>query len=245
MTGQIFSVVGICHDLLFIIITILIRAFKGSLNSSLFDDSGFVRLDNGEVVGCITNIQTLLLAAYEFLYYNTYGLIYDMRRGFVVEKVLLLLDTSGSMYGEKISALNYATSRFVCGLESITLLREPLVAVITFGGKPVESPFVPLGQFAIVDFEAKGETRLSEALRKAAAEAAPDTMCLLISDGLAMDGDFLKIQLECPAYAIAIGYDADIFMLSRFTGASERVFPPGEAEMLPGYLMQRDFNAME
>ena len=162
-----------------------------------------------------------------------------------MESVLLLLDTSGSMYGEKNSALLYAASRFICGLKSITLLKEPLVAVITFGGKPVESPFVPLGQFADLDIEAKGETRLSEALRKAAFVAASDTVCVLISDGLAMDGDFEKIQLKYPKYAIAVGYDADFFMLSRFTAASERVFPPYEAEMMPGYLMQRDFNAME
>ena len=162
-----------------------------------------------------------------------------------MEKVLLLLDTSGSMHGEKISALLYAARRFICGLENITLHREPLVSVITFGGQPVESSFLALGQFSVWDIEAKGETRLSEALRMAAVLAAPDTLCVLISDGLAMDGDFSKIQLDCPTYAIAIGYDADIFMLSRFTGASERVFPPYEAEMLPGYLMQYDFNATE
>ena len=162
--------------------------------------------------------------------------------GGAMEKVLLLLDTSGSMYGEKITALDYAARRFISGLGSIALPTEPSVAVITFGGKPVESPFHPLGQFSLTCFEAKGETRLSEALSRAAVLAAPGTMCVLISDGLAMDGDFSKIRFACPTYAIAIGYDADICVLSRFTGASEKVFPPYEAEMLPGYFM---YNTME
>ena len=159
-----------------------------------------------------------------------------------MERVLLLLDTSGSMYGEKIFALTYVVERFICGLENITLPTDPKVAAITFGGKPVESPLHPLGQFSLGGIEAKGETRLSEALRRAAVLTIPGTLCVLISDGLAMDGDFVKIQLECGAYAIAIGYDADFFMLSRFTGAIERVFPPYEAEMLPGFFLQSGFD---
>ena len=162
-----------------------------------------------------------------------------------MQNVLLLLDTSGSMHGEKISALVYAVERFICGIKNITLCKEPSVAVITFGGNPAWSDFLPLSKFTLSSVEARGETKLTEALRKAAYMSVPETVCVLVSDGMAMDGGFAKVRLECKAYAIAIGYDADLFMLSRFTGSNERVFLPFEAERLPGYMMRHDFSLLE
>ena len=159
--------------------------------------------------------------------------------------VLLFLDTSGSMHGEKIFALSYAVERFIHGLRDIAFSQEPMIASFTFGGKLTQTPFVPLSQLALWSIEARGATLLSEALTKAQTLAASSTVCVLISDGLVTNGDFAKIRFDCQKYAIAVGSDADKLMLSRFTGANERVFPTYESEMLPGYILQREYNTME
>ena len=155
--------------------------------------------------------------------------------------VLLFLDTSGSMHGEKIFALNYAVERFIHGFRDIAFTQEPMLAAFTFGGKLTQTPYAPLSQFTLWSIEAKGATLLSEAMTIAQALATPNTVCVLISDGLVMNGDFAKIRFVCQKYAIAVGSDADLLMLSRFTGANERVFPTYESEMLPGYILHREY----
>ena len=171
---------------------------------------------------------------------------------------ILLLDTSGSMFGEegeKTLALNLAVDNLQVGLRN--LLPEPKVAIITFGKSPVLQDFVPISQISPKTYEAQGKTLLTEAVRLASslssgsfsqASQAPQTsqvsqasneesITILVSDGAPNDGDFSKIPLAGQKYAIAIGIDADYEQLARFTQNPNRVMPPHEAGHLPAYAL--------
>ena len=139
------------------------------------------------------------------------------------------------MYGEKIWGLNLAIEELLAGFLDLTLASMPGVAAITFGKETVLYPFVPLDRFSLPRLEAFGDTKLTEALAMASEIATDETITLLVSDGAPNDGRFSKAPLKGTAFAMAIGYDADPDLLSRFTGYSDRVFPSVEARSLPGY----------
>ena len=157
---------------------------------------------------------------------------------------LLMLDTSGSMYGEcgeKIHSLNTAAAEFLEALKAV--LPEPELAVITFGGPPSLQNFAPVSQITLKTCEAGGKTPLTEAVVLAAGLFqnidSNNLITVLISDGAPDDGDFRKTPLPGLVYALSIGLDADYEQLSRFTGSSSRVLPPHEARSLPGYALQK------
>ena len=153
---------------------------------------------------------------------------------------LLLLDTSGSMYGEngeKILGLNQAFTNFMDGLRGI--LPEPRLAVITYGGSSTMHDFHHISQIAPKTYEARGRSPLSEATALAADIVTKNVITILISDGAADDSDYTKISLKGPVYAIAVGADADHEQLARFTGSPKRVLPPHAASDLPGYALQK------
>ena len=150
--------------------------------------------------------------------------------------ILLLLDTSGSMHGEKIIALNYAAEGFKEGLGRVTYVGQPTILVVTFGGS-VSEP-LSIGQIDRFCFEAVGETYLSEALARIQGFVRAETLCVLMSDGHFVDGDFTKYDRGRP-FAIGIGRDRDDGMLAQFAGGIDRVFSPWEAERLPGAIAVR------
>ena len=153
---------------------------------------------------------------------------------------LLLLDTSGSMYGEKgekILGLNKAFENLLDGTRS--LLPEPRLAIITFGESTSLQDFQYISQIAPKTYEARGKSPLTEAAALAAGITTKNIISILISDGAPNDSDYTKIKLEGPAYAIAIGADADFEQLARFTGSAKRVLPPHAARDLPAYALQK------
>lgn len=158
----------------------------------------------------------------------------------MTQNFLLLLDISGSMYGEngeKILGMNQAVESFIEGAKEI--IPEPLLAIITFGETIKMQDFYPLSQIAPKTYKAAGKSPLSEAVKLAGNTATKDTITILISDGAFNDSDYIKIPLLGEKYAIGIGADADHEQLSRFTGSTQSVLPPHTAADLPGYALAR------
>lgn len=149
---------------------------------------------------------------------------------------VLLLDNSGSMFGEKLFALRFAAEGFLRGIKELALAKEPAVTLALLGGRAEAAAPVLAGQAALPEFAAGGEMRLAEGIA-AAKPAAPGGFFVLFSDGGAVDGGFLDERPGLRTYAVAIGPDADARMLAQFAGCLSRVFPPHEAAMLPGYIL--------
>lgn len=145
---------------------------------------------------------------------------------------ILLLDTSGSMYGEqgeKILALNLAVSGLFEGF--LRMSPEPNIAIITFGGTAQLRDFSPASEIPQHAYEARGTTPLTEALALAEPLDALNVTTILLSDGAADDNEFSALRLQGDAYAIAIGADADYEQLARFTRNPAHVFSPSEGRL--------------
>lgn len=156
---------------------------------------------------------------------------------------ILLLDTSGSMYGEageKILGLNCAVSNFVDGLK--TIAPEPQLAIVTFGGPPSVQDFIPAGLVSLKTYEAKGSGYFDDALEIAASlSGSADVVAIvLMSDGALPFYDYSKIPEGYPLYAVAIGIDADYDQLERFTDNPDTVLPPYAANDLAGFALTRN-----
>ena len=157
---------------------------------------------------------------------------------------ILLLDTSGSMYGEageKILGLNQAVANILDGLRAI--VPEPRLTTITFGGSPVVQDFTSVG-VTPETYEARGRDCLVEAVSLAAEIAAQKdepVVTVLLTDGAINNPKIFANNPQLgPIYTIGIGVDADYEQLARFTGSAETVFPPYEAEGLPGYALAKE-----
>ena len=112
--------------------------------------------------------------------------------------VLVMADTSGSMKGEKIEALNHALRTMAAELAKLDDVRgEVYLGVITFGGEPeILQPLVPVREANIPELSARGRTPLGSALSIAQAlledrEVIPARAffptLVLISDGQPTD----------------------------------------------------------
>ena len=86
--------------------------------------------------------------------------------------VLLLLDVSGSMSGEKIVELNKAVREMIADFKHEAQMETEIkLSIITFGGDAAELqlPFTPVSRIEMVDMEAEGMTPMGDALRQAKA----------------------------------------------------------------------------
>jgi uncharacterized protein YegL len=82
---------------------------------------------------------------------------------------LLLLDTSGSMKGNKIAQLNAGLAEFARQLRADSIASKRVeVGVMTFGPVKVVQPFVTADTFIAPTLRAEGDTPMGEAILKAA-----------------------------------------------------------------------------
>jgi uncharacterized protein YegL len=150
--------------------------------------------------------------------------------------VFLLLDSSGSMAGEKISTLNQAVKQMVVDFKGEKMTEVALqLSIITFGGTAqLTNELVDVNKFEYNSISANGNTPLGEALdllasvinnkEKVTSRGYKPTI-ILVSDGQPNDSDwekklddFLKGARtgKCERWCLAIGSDADKTMLKRF-----------------------------
>jgi uncharacterized protein YegL len=156
--------------------------------------------------------------------------------------VILALDCSGSMTGDKIASLNYAMRAAIPEMRNAAEDNpetDVLIRVLRFSSSAewhVADP-TPVSQFEWQDVAAGGETNMGEALGMMADVLGPERMpgrqlppvLVLVSDGQPSD-DFelgLKRLFDSPygsrslRVAIAIGSDADHEILERFIAHPE------------------------
>lgn len=163
--------------------------------------------------------------------------------------VLLLLDTSGSMWGDNIDTLNSAVRQMLASFSKEEGREiEVLVSIITFGSRVERlQPFTPASAIEFRDLTADGMTPLGEALRLAKdmiedREETPGRAyrptVVLVSDGQPNDSWEEPLRRfisegrssKCFRWAMAIGADADRDVLRQFTeGMQEPLFEAEQA----------------
>ncbi len=151
--------------------------------------------------------------------------------------VVLLLDVSYSMSGDKIENLNKAVEDMLDTFaQEEKMETEILVSVITFGSQvELHVPYTKASQVQWQGLQADGMTPMGTALKMAKAmiedkETTPSRAyrptIVLVSDGQPTDGSTWKQAMEdfisegrsskCDRMAMAIGRDADETVLKRF-----------------------------
>lgn len=166
--------------------------------------------------------------------------------------VILVLDVSGSMGGEKINNLNDAV-RDMLEVFSDTENSETEIwaAIITFGGEvKLYQPLSSAGSIQWHDLSASGGTPLGTALKMAKAmiedkDVVPSRAyrptVVLVSDGQPTDSwekplnEFINDgrSAKCDRMAMAIGADADEAVLGKFIeGTSNLLFYAENAKQL-------------
>lgn len=149
--------------------------------------------------------------------------------------VVLLLDVSSSMSGDKIENLNKAVEDMLDTFaQEEKMETEILVSVITFGNQvELQVPYTKASQVQWQGLQANGMTPMGTALKMAKAmiedkETTPSRAyrptIVLVSDGQPNDSwerpleDFISEgrSSKCDRMAMAIGRDADETVLKRF-----------------------------
>ena len=112
--------------------------------------------------------------------------------------VFFLVDTSGSMRGEKIEKVNLAFKEMIRSFSNVKNARGDIeVSVITFGGKvELLQVLKPVDEVGTLNFSAKGNTPMGEAFelvtnmiedRGIVSEKAFIPIIVLVSDGIPTD----------------------------------------------------------
>ena len=165
--------------------------------------------------------------------------------------ILLLLDESGSMDGEKIDKLNEAVRKMLASFKrEETQASEFLVTVIGFGGsgaRVINEP-TPATQIQFGGVQASGMTPLGGALKLAKGIVEDKTktpsrayrpLVVLVTDGYPNDEwekpfeEFVEMgrSAKCDRMALAVGGDTDMSMLNRFVaGTGHEVFSTAQAD---------------
>ena len=165
--------------------------------------------------------------------------------------VILLLDVSGSMHGNKIDSLYDAVVEMIKTFEH-AIIKETIinVAVITFGNEVLlHTPYTPVSTLAangISRFDADGMTPMGTALRMAKDmiedRETTSNKCyrpavILVSDGEPND-DWRKPMEQfvnsgrtqkCQRFSVAIGNDANRSVLRMFADNDASLFEADDA----------------
>jgi len=167
--------------------------------------------------------------------------------------VILLLDRSGSMYGEKIAKLNEATNEMIESFKTVGKGEVDIhLAVISFGegGATYDLPLQSVKTISNLALQANGMTPMGMALRMAKdliedKDIIPSKgyrpAVVLVSDGAPNDEweqpmqDFIGggRSSKCERFAMAIETSADDPVLNRFlSGTENKVFLADQADQI-------------
>lgn len=169
--------------------------------------------------------------------------------------IILLLDVSGSMGGEKIESLYNATVKMIDSFVDLELKEKVIsVAIITFGATvDLHTKYTPVSELkanGIGKFVARGGTPMGCALQMAKAiiededetpkKKAYTPAIVLVSDGQPNDSwqkpleDFLTTgrTMKCQRFSVAIGDDADVKVLGKFAQSKDNMFFASDAASL-------------
>lgn len=169
--------------------------------------------------------------------------------------VVLLLDVSTSMQGEKISSLNRAVAEMIGAFANEEKMEtEIIVSIITFGEQvELYLPYTKASEVKWHDLHAYGNTPMGMALKMAKGmiedkETTPSRAyrptVILVSDGEPNDvwqqplAEFITEgrSAKCDRMAIAIGAGADKDVLSKFiAGTPHELFVASDASQLTQY----------
>ncbi|MGB7242866.1 MAG: VWA domain-containing protein [Sulfitobacter sp.] len=169
-------------------------------------------------------------------------------------QMVLLLDSSGSMAGEKIASLNYAIRSALSELRQVASENPEVdmrLSAVRFADEAtwhIEEP-TPVDEIEWEDISAGGETAMGQALALVAGMFNSERfsgrqlppVVLLVTDGFATDdfGSAFAAFLENPAaahatrLAIAIGDTADIETLESFVDRENSGIAPLQARNAP------------
>ncbi|MEB9458416.1 vWA domain-containing protein [Bacillus anthracis] len=156
--------------------------------------------------------------------------------------VILLLDTSASMYGYKIDALNEAVKEMIKSFADEESTRAEIhVAVVTFGGRAELSlKLTPAREIQFESLGVNGATPLGGALqivtdlindKKQLPPKSFRPTIILVSDGDPNDSDWeMRLKsfvtegktAKCDRWSLAIGSDANTQVLKQFLDTQEK-----------------------
>lgn len=168
--------------------------------------------------------------------------------------VILALDCSGSMRGDRIASLNYAIRSAIPELQAVANENpevQVMVRVLRFDNVAqwhIEQP-CPVGDLAWTDLSAGGETAMGAALTLLAEALKPEALpgrqlppvIVLASDGYPTDDIAKGMEVffaeeaarAATRLAIAIGTDTDVETLEEFMGDPDLKLKPLRANNAP------------
>lgn len=174
--------------------------------------------------------------------------------------VVLLLDVSGSMSGDKIDNLNKAVKEMLDTFaQEEKMETEIIVSVISFGGQVhLQIPFTKASQIEWQGLQVNGNTPMGTAINMAKAmiedkETTPSRAyrptVVLVSDGQPTDSNIWKQAMadfisdgrssKCDRMALAIGRDADETVLKHFIeGTPHQLFYAKDAGEIPKFFQR-------
>lgn len=160
--------------------------------------------------------------------------------------VILLLDVSGSMSGEKIETLYDSVTDMLQAFAAARRREKMIdVAIITFGAEvSLHTPYTPVDELrntGVSRFNADGMTPMGTALQMAKEMIEDKAVTpshiyrpavVLVSDGAPNDDWQLPLEnfihdgrsAKCQRFAVAIGSDANRDILRRFCGGDDTLF---------------------
>lgn len=172
--------------------------------------------------------------------------------------VVLLLDTSGSMYENgKIATMNSAVNEMIEGFKSLDSTNAQIsVSIITFGGVAQKfQDLKPANEVEAINMTANGNTPLGSALniaksmiedKEVITSRAYRPVVVLVSDGMPNDNWEQPLEQfksdgrtsKCYRMAMGIGVSegsAEYQMLQKFIDKEERVFCASDARGIDCY----------
>lgn len=173
----------------------------------------------------------------------------------------ILLDTSGSMEGAKIAALNDAMANIVTELQQCanSSKKHIVLSILSFGREPkwMYEKSLSIQEFEWIKLTPKGMTPLGKTCLELHSRlisdmsTVNDDICIiLLSDGCPTDDYDEGIEtlqaneyfIKAYKYAIAIGNNADIPSLLRFTDDSSHIFQQNKTDELLNVLQNILYN---